>query len=96
MSNSITASPTQEIPYGYCHCGCGNLAPIAPRSNRKRGYSSNPGESHPNSLLNDEKVLQVRDSFRNGIKKEVLASEYGVSVATIKSVVYYRSWKHVP
>ena len=27
-----------EIPYGYCHCGCGQLAPIAAQSDTARGY----------------------------------------------------------
>ncbi len=27
-----------EIPYGYCHCGCGDLAPIAKSTHRARGY----------------------------------------------------------
>lgn len=26
----------ETIPYGYCHCGCGGLAPIAPRSRSSR------------------------------------------------------------
>jgi hypothetical protein len=25
-----------EIPYGYCHCGCGNKAPIATYTNKRR------------------------------------------------------------
>lgn len=28
---------TQEIPYGYCHCGCGQLAPIAKRNRKAEG-----------------------------------------------------------
>src|SRR5688500_327332 len=28
----------QTIPYGYCHCGCGQLAPIATYTIPKRGY----------------------------------------------------------
>jgi len=27
-----------EIPYGYCHCGCGELAPIAKRTYNKIGH----------------------------------------------------------
>ena len=29
---------TNEIPYGYCHCGCGKLTELAPRTNRNRGW----------------------------------------------------------
>lgn len=28
----------QDIPYGYCQCGCGELAPISPQTVRKLGY----------------------------------------------------------
>lgn len=26
-----------DIPFGYCHCGCGQLAPLATSTNAKRG-----------------------------------------------------------
>jgi hypothetical protein len=29
---------TQDIPYGYCACGCGQKTKIAPRSNQRLGY----------------------------------------------------------
>lgn len=29
---------TNDIPYGYCQCGCGQLAPIATQTNSKYGY----------------------------------------------------------
>lgn len=29
---------TQEIPYGYCQCGCGLPAPISQLNDSKRGY----------------------------------------------------------
>lgn len=28
----------KEIPYGHCHCGCGNLTPIAQSSDKTRGW----------------------------------------------------------
>lgn len=39
MSYSIP-EPTEQpnIPYGYCHCGCGQLAPIAKRSTTQWGW----------------------------------------------------------
>lgn len=33
MSNDTTL----EIPYGYCHCGCGQKTPIAKATNKQRG-----------------------------------------------------------
>lgn len=29
---------TQNTPYGYCHCGCGERAPLAHQTDTKRGY----------------------------------------------------------
>lgn len=29
---------TQDIPYGYCHCGCGQKTKIAKQSWSRRGY----------------------------------------------------------
>lgn len=29
---------TQDIPYGYCQCGCGQLAPIASHTIHKKGH----------------------------------------------------------
>lgn len=29
---------TQEIPYGYCHCGCGQQTKIASRSDSRKGW----------------------------------------------------------
>ena len=36
--NRTPNSTTESIPYGYCHCGCGEKTSIATESNRKRGY----------------------------------------------------------
>lgn len=33
----MTDHTTNEIPYGYCHCGCGQLAPLAKRNRIARG-----------------------------------------------------------
>jgi hypothetical protein len=31
-------NPRGEIPYGYCQCGCGGVAPIAKQTISKQGY----------------------------------------------------------
>jgi hypothetical protein len=30
---------TAEVPYGCCHCGCGEKAPLAPQSDTRRGWT---------------------------------------------------------
>lgn len=29
---------TNEVPYGYCHCGCGQLTKLAPYSSKRLGW----------------------------------------------------------
>jgi len=33
-----THNTTNEVPYGYCHCGCGQLAPIATDNDKRFGW----------------------------------------------------------
>ncbi len=38
MSKHTTEYPTQEVPYGYCHCGCGQKTKISTRNDTTNGY----------------------------------------------------------
>lgn len=38
MNDHTTNEPTNEIPYGYCHCGCGQKTNPAQYTNRKIGW----------------------------------------------------------
>ena len=68
---------------------------------KRNGKSTHPeatprGERHGQALLTENKVRAIRSSFtgtRAGL--ESLAAEYGVTVHTIKAVVYRRTWRHV-
>lgn len=40
MSNRTTPERSTEIPYGYCHCGCGQLAPISKLTRSERGQKA--------------------------------------------------------
>jgi len=54
------------------------------------------GEEIGNSKLTVDKVLEIRDKFIPRKYSRVrLAKEYNVSEATIKDVLYRRSWKHI-
>lgn len=52
------------------------------------------GEGHPNSLLSDEAVLEIRREYRRFNVKN-LAAKFNVSIATIRDVAKGRSWSHV-
>lgn len=36
--NGTTNAPSSEIPYGYCHCGCGQKTEISKYTNKKTGW----------------------------------------------------------
>lgn len=38
MQDYTTQTPSYEIPYGYCHCGCNQKTPIAKGSRTNRGW----------------------------------------------------------
>lgn len=38
MNDHTTHDSTQEIPYGYCQCGCGQKTSIAKQTDNKRGH----------------------------------------------------------
>ncbi len=63
----------------------------------RHGYTGSLGESHPNHLLTEDVVRQIRAEYKahtRGLRIE-LAKKYGVTPATIKDVVSRRSWRHV-
>jgi hypothetical protein len=38
MAKNTTEQPTQEIPYGYCHCGCGRKTRPARQTDTRYGW----------------------------------------------------------
>ncbi len=45
MDDYTTEHAANEIPYGYCHCGCGRKTKIAPKSDKSHNYVK--GEPRP-------------------------------------------------
>ncbi len=45
MTEHTTPDTSQEIPYGYCHCGCGQKTRISAKNHTKKGYVK--GEPYP-------------------------------------------------
>jgi hypothetical protein len=37
MSDHTTHDTSNEIPYGYCHCGCGQKTNVAPHNDKRHG-----------------------------------------------------------
>lgn len=55
----------------------------------------NAGENNPGAMLDENAVRIIRKTERREVAYRRLASLYGVSVATIKDVVYGRTWREV-
>jgi hypothetical protein len=50
---------TNEIPYGYCHCGCGQKTTLAKSNNSRSGTQrGQPNRFLPNHNLRDTKLPQ--------------------------------------
>lgn len=66
MPDNTTNEPSQEIPYGFCHCGCGRKTGIHkghdPRRNRIKGEPYLYVKGH-----NSKKPLSIR--FWNKVEK---------------------------
>ena len=64
--------PRVEVPYGFCHCGCGEQTSLARDTNRRRGYAK--GEplafihGHNSRLYRpviEEKILEEDRGYRS-------------------------------
>lgn len=62
QQSNIPEKSTQEIPYGYCHCGCGQLTTLAQRSKPKKKIKV----GQPNKFLpQHHKRLEIREKNSN-------------------------------
>lgn len=90
-----------DIPYGYCHCGCGEKTKLAETDDRPRGWKA----GHPlkflhghsgisnNRALTDEDVAQMRYLYATtNTSQLLLARKYGVHVNTIKRALNYETY----
>lgn len=53
------------------------------------------GSSHYAARLTDDDVRAIRDRAASGTRQSALASEFGISRATVNNIVHRRKWRHV-
>lgn len=56
------------------------------------------GERNGKSVLTEDQVIEIRESYRKGVKGRgtvVLAKRYHVAVSTIRAVLLGRTWGHI-
>jgi uncharacterized protein YjcR len=63
--------------------------PIATRPGSARG------SQHYRAKLNDKKVLQIRNLYRQGWTRIRIGNKFGLSLGGVAGVVKGRNWKHV-
>lgn len=70
MDDHTTHESSNEIPYGYCHCGCGQKTPIAKHANKKYGYGKGePTQFIPGHWLKSQYLLSPEERFWGKIDK---------------------------
>jgi len=65
---------------------------------KSKGRSRNgcrPGEGSQHHKLTNEKVLQIRQKFADGIDKKSLAKEFDVTITSIRYIVTRKQWSHI-
>lgn len=76
-----------------------NLEWMTNRENLKHAYAegirSSSGESHPQSKLTNEDVIQIRYLATKGVRNKHLMNLYNISGPTISNIVARRVWKHI-
>lgn len=64
-----TSNQIQEIPYGYCQCGCGQLAPIANRNDTRGGkVKGQPMRYLPNHHVRDGSLPVAPEGYKTCTK----------------------------
>lgn len=100
-----------EIPEGLCVChSCDNRKCVNPshlflgtnadnvrdREKKSRGVMPmRSGEKNSQAKLSEEQIVEIRTMRSEGIRGIDLAKEFGVTQATISSIVHRRNWAKV-
>jgi hypothetical protein len=62
----------------------------------KNNLQSNVGGKNPFSKLTEDQVIQIRSKFKKHVyTRQMLATEYNVTIACIKDILIKRTWAHV-
>lgn len=62
---------------------------------KRNGYTGLKGERNCKAKLDERQVKDIRAKYESGIKRNVLALEYGMEWTAINRIIKRLSWKHV-
>lgn len=71
-----TSDSTSNIPYGYCHCGCGQKTRIAERTDRTNGWVKGEPKRFINGHYKPKSVIPVLDRFWPKVNKNGSVPEH--------------------
>lgn len=80
-------SPQRNVPSNLAYGTATDNA-----SDRKRLGNYTSGGSHHNAKLTNGQAREIREKRRLGVKVKELSQEYGVSISTIESIIYRKSY----
>lgn len=53
------------------------------------------GEDHPNALMSDEKIIQLRRDYVAGLDRETICLKYNITVDVMQDYTGGRRWRHL-
>jgi hypothetical protein len=62
---------------------------------RKPHNINRKGEKHPNAILDENKVKEIRNLFSQGLTRKEISEIFKITKNCVKDVVLRRSWKHI-
>lgn len=62
---------------------------------RKKNSLNNRGSKNTWAVLDEEKVLMIREMKEDGCKAGELAIDFHVSIQTIYKILQGKTWKHI-
>lgn len=82
-----------------------NLEVVTPGANTLHGFrvlgrkpvrtNKSHGESHFRAKLTNEKVIEIRRLYAEGVRQATIAKDFALSYSTIHGVVHRVIWRHV-
>ena len=58
-------------------------------------FDKHIGEKHYLAKLNEQKIIDIIYSYKNGISQNLLSKKYNVSRRTIQDVLQGKTWKKI-
>ena len=98
-----TALEMDAAKQGYCtfNCMSRNLKnpyvtnEVLEIENRGSRQYFHKGSAHPNAVLNEDKVREIKKYLRQGLTVKEISCKMLIKIALIEQIKYKRNWKHV-